>query len=286
MNTLARLEMIRRTRATVLFCTPSYALRLAETAAEQPDRRGRPRRAANHRRRRARGQRARPPQTNRNAWNARVIDHAGASEIGPWGYGDRRAGASTSSRPNSSPSISRSNRAGRQPRPASPNCVLDVARPVWQPGHPLPHGRRRPPAICGQRIQPLRPARRGRVRPHRRHADRPRRQRLSQLGRANPADLSRNRRVSRHGPPAEFDGPAWLSRSKTAWSSPTASPASCNVRLGLKVDRPLRAARFAARASKGKANGSLTSAKPRITYDRSLSLSRREGTVAKRWSAA
>src|SRR5688572_23849348 len=34
MNTLARLELIRRTRATVLCCTPSYALRLAEVAAD------------------------------------------------------------------------------------------------------------------------------------------------------------------------------------------------------------------------------------------------------------
>ena len=34
MNTLARLELLRRTRATLLFCTPSYALRLAEVAHE------------------------------------------------------------------------------------------------------------------------------------------------------------------------------------------------------------------------------------------------------------
>lgn len=35
MNTLSRLELIRRTRATALFSTPSYALRLAEVAAER-----------------------------------------------------------------------------------------------------------------------------------------------------------------------------------------------------------------------------------------------------------
>src|SRR5262245_61041012 len=34
MKTLARLEVIRRTRATTLLCTPSYALRLAEVARE------------------------------------------------------------------------------------------------------------------------------------------------------------------------------------------------------------------------------------------------------------
>jgi phenylacetate-CoA ligase len=89
MNTLARLEMIRRTRSTVLFCTPSYALRLAEVALEhQIDpaglevRRiivaGEPGGSVPALRRRIEG-----------AWNARLIDHAGASEIGPWGYGDR-----------------------------------------------------------------------------------------------------------------------------------------------------------------------------------------------------
>ena len=34
MNSLARLELLERTGATVLCCTPSYALRLVEVAAE------------------------------------------------------------------------------------------------------------------------------------------------------------------------------------------------------------------------------------------------------------
>ena len=86
MNSLARLEMIRNTRATVLLCTPSYALRLAEVAAEhQIDpaaltvRRiivaGEPGGSVPAVRRRI-----------ETAWNARLIDHAGASEVGPWGY--------------------------------------------------------------------------------------------------------------------------------------------------------------------------------------------------------
>ena len=35
MDTLRRLEMIREQRATVLLCTPSYALRMLEQAREQ-----------------------------------------------------------------------------------------------------------------------------------------------------------------------------------------------------------------------------------------------------------
>lgn len=89
MTTLARLEMIRSTGATTLLCTPSYALHMAEVARHHslnpaalgvrsiivagepggslPNVRGR----------------------IESDWNAKVIDHAGATEVGPWGYGDR-----------------------------------------------------------------------------------------------------------------------------------------------------------------------------------------------------
>jgi phenylacetate-CoA ligase len=88
MSTLSRVELLRRTGATALFCTPTYALRLAEVARENridpaslEVRKiivaGEP------------GGSAPVVRTQiESAWNAVVIDHAGASEIGPWGYGD------------------------------------------------------------------------------------------------------------------------------------------------------------------------------------------------------
>src|SRR5205814_7542117 len=89
MSKLARVEPIRRTQATALCGTPSYALRLAEVArANRIDpatldvRRivvaGEPG-----------GSVPAVRQQIESAWNAVLIDHAGATEIGPWGYGDR-----------------------------------------------------------------------------------------------------------------------------------------------------------------------------------------------------
>jgi phenylacetate-CoA ligase len=89
MNSLARIDMIQRADATALFCTPTYALRLAEVAA-------------------AHAIDLRPTTITRivvagepggsvpsvrariqDAWDARVIDHSGSTEVGPWGYADR-----------------------------------------------------------------------------------------------------------------------------------------------------------------------------------------------------
>jgi len=88
MPTVTRIEMIQRLGATVLLATPSYALHLVEAAAEaQIDAAMLPVRlvivagepggsAANVRRRLG------------EAWGADVLDHAGATEVGPWGVGD------------------------------------------------------------------------------------------------------------------------------------------------------------------------------------------------------
>lgn len=88
MTSLARLDLIKRTGATALFCTPTYALRLAEVAAEHhvdlaslPVRNivvaGEPG-----------GSLSAVRERIERVWHGRVIDHAGATEIGPWGYGD------------------------------------------------------------------------------------------------------------------------------------------------------------------------------------------------------
>ena len=91
MSTVARLELILSMDATVVFCTPSYALHLLEIAAEQKlDLRnsavrtiivaGEPGGSL-------------PAIRNRieQGFDAHVIDHSGASEVGPWGFPDANA---------------------------------------------------------------------------------------------------------------------------------------------------------------------------------------------------
>jgi phenylacetate-CoA ligase len=88
LNTLARLELIQSSRATVLLCTPSYALHLAETAVAN----GISAAALAVRKIIVAGEPGGSVPALRSriesAWNARVIDHAGATEVGPWGYAD------------------------------------------------------------------------------------------------------------------------------------------------------------------------------------------------------
>ncbi len=91
MTTLARLALLERTRVTALFCTPTYALHVAQVAEENAIRlaaldvrcivvAGEPGGSV-------------PAMKKRieDAWGAKVIDHAGASEVGPWGYSDAEA---------------------------------------------------------------------------------------------------------------------------------------------------------------------------------------------------
>jgi phenylacetate-CoA ligase len=88
-SSLGRLDLLRSMRATALFCTPSYALHLAEVAVEHKFDTaslgvkavvvaGEPGGAVPAVRQRLEA-----------VWGARILDHAGATEIGPWGYPHR-----------------------------------------------------------------------------------------------------------------------------------------------------------------------------------------------------
>src|SRR5437773_550617 len=81
-DSLQRLHMMRDLGATVICCTPTYALRLAEIAREQNfDLRSIPVRALIH----AGEPGANVAQTKARievAWHAKCFDHAGASEVG------------------------------------------------------------------------------------------------------------------------------------------------------------------------------------------------------------
>jgi len=88
LSTEARVELLRAHHATTLFCTPSYALRLAEVAAAgQLDPA-----SLDVRKIVVAGEPGGSVPAVRDrierAWNARVTDHSGATEVGPWGYSD------------------------------------------------------------------------------------------------------------------------------------------------------------------------------------------------------
>ena len=89
MSSLSRIELARDLGATVLMATPSYALHLAEVAREAKiDLRTLPVRTvivAGEPGGSVPGVRERIGLE----WDAAVLDHAGASEVGPWGVGDR-----------------------------------------------------------------------------------------------------------------------------------------------------------------------------------------------------
>lgn len=87
-STVARLELLRTSRATMLCCTPSYALRMAEVAAAERFDLA----ALRLRTMIVMGEPGGSVPAIRSrletAWQTRVVDHAGATEVGPWGYAD------------------------------------------------------------------------------------------------------------------------------------------------------------------------------------------------------
>ena len=88
MSTIARLELARNIKATTMFCTPSYALHMAEVAKENQIDVGN----LSINKIIVAGEPGGSIPAIRNqiqsTWNASVIDHSGASEVGPWGYAD------------------------------------------------------------------------------------------------------------------------------------------------------------------------------------------------------
>lgn len=88
MATEARIEMLLQYEATIVCCTPTYAMRMSEVAREQD--RSLPTSAV-----RALIVAGEPggsvPAVRRlieSRWGANVLDHSGATEVGPWGVGD------------------------------------------------------------------------------------------------------------------------------------------------------------------------------------------------------
>jgi phenylacetate-CoA ligase len=88
MSSVARLQLICQESVTVVCCTPSYALHLASLAEVE----GIDLRSAAVRVLIVAGEPGGSTPAIRDrieyAWNARLIDHAGATEVGPWGYSD------------------------------------------------------------------------------------------------------------------------------------------------------------------------------------------------------
>jgi phenylacetate-CoA ligase len=86
MTTAARLRLIRDNDVTVVCCTPTYALRMAETAASE----GMDLSASSVRLLIVAGEPGGNISAARSrieqAWGARVIDHCGMTEIGPSGF--------------------------------------------------------------------------------------------------------------------------------------------------------------------------------------------------------
>ena len=92
MSSLARLELLIENKATVLCCTPSYALHLSSVAKENKLDIG----SSSVRSIIVAGEPGGSVPAIRErieqAWQAKLIDHAGATEIGPWGYDDEGQG--------------------------------------------------------------------------------------------------------------------------------------------------------------------------------------------------
>ena len=88
MTSLARLELIRSTAATVVFCTPSYAIHLTQVAEENGICLAEHASSVNRIVVAGEPGGSIPATKARieSAWDVSVVDHCGASEVGPWGF--------------------------------------------------------------------------------------------------------------------------------------------------------------------------------------------------------
>ena len=152
MPSLGRLQLARRLAATVLVATPSYALHLAEVAEEHKiDLAATPVRLVI-----VVGEPGGSIPATRariaERWGAEVLDHAGATEVGPWGVGDLAGGGLDVIEPFFHPEFLALD-TGRPARPGElAELVLttlgrsgapviryrtgDVVRPVWPDDEP------------------------------------------------------------------------------------------------------------------------------------------------------
>jgi phenylacetate-CoA ligase len=89
MSSLQRLQLILDDHVTVVCCTPSYALHLADVAREY----GLPLQRSAVRLLIVAGEPGGSLPSVRQRvhdfWRAELVDHAGATEVGPWGYADQ-----------------------------------------------------------------------------------------------------------------------------------------------------------------------------------------------------
>ncbi len=87
LSSLARLEFMRTTQPTVMCCTPSYALYLAEVADQENFRLDQIGLKSIIVAGEAGGSVASVRQRMADLWSANIVDHSGATEIGAWGFG-------------------------------------------------------------------------------------------------------------------------------------------------------------------------------------------------------
>ena len=87
LSSIARLEFIRQSQANVILCTPSYALHLAEVAERESLPLGELQVDRIIVAGEAGGSIPAVRSRIESAWQAQVVDHSGATEVGPWGFG-------------------------------------------------------------------------------------------------------------------------------------------------------------------------------------------------------